>query len=456
MRNFILLSLIAVILSSCSAGKKTTGDDLTNAPEWVRKTPPDPLSYQGIGSAPKNSQMDYREKAKQNALSDMAGNISVDISTSSVLSQYETDQKVSDYYRDNIKTSTKNYLEGYEMVDSWESKDRYWVYFRLSKAEYERIKQQRIRTAVSNSEGEYSRFSPSIQSGNYAEAIKSVIKGIEKVKDFLGEDLKSDLAGVNQSYPGKLMADLTTALQEIRIVYPEKNIEVSNGQKIPRDNLEAAVENENGKRLVNIPVNTTYSWAPGKKSELFSDASGILRIKPGMISSRKRTEYISSTVNLDKIVREATSDPFIRKLLAGIKLTEFVLPVNLTPSVFSVTVIENPAIAHENHLRLDQELTSVLSKDGYTVVKIPEQAGFRLSVSCSTQKTSERNGKTAVSLTAEVIVKDKSGNKLFQQTVGDLSGLGNSMDEAITDAFNGLYSKLKISVFPAIYRQIFL
>ncbi|MEI7501625.1 MAG: LPP20 family lipoprotein, partial [Bacteroidota bacterium] len=120
MTRLFYLLLIPIFLYSCSTSKKLSHDDLmASAPEWVRKAPNDPQYYHGIGAATKSADMDFREKAKQNALSDIAGNISVNISTSSVLSQFEFDNKFSDYFRDNIKLSTKNYLAGYEMVENW-------------------------------------------------------------------------------------------------------------------------------------------------------------------------------------------------------------------------------------------------------------------------------------------------------------------------------------------------
>jgi hypothetical protein len=425
------------------------------APEWVKKTPNDPAWYHGIGTASKTSQMDFRERAKQNALSDMAGNISVNISSSSVLTQYEVDKKFSEYFRDNIKLSTKNYLEGYEMVESWESIDRYWVYYRLSKAEYERIKKERIQTALSKSTGDYRELEKSIQAGKSAEAISSAIKAIEKIKDFLGEDLQTEVSGQSQSYTSRLFADLTSTLQNIRIVYPQNPIQATRGQKSQNEIVNASAENENQVRLTNIPVITTYSWFPGKKDELVSDASGTIRIKPGIINSKKKTEYISTFVNFDKMVRETTADPVVRKLLANFKLTEYVLPVELVPSVFYVAVPEKSPDQKSNDSRLQKEITALLINDGFGIAPEPGQSGFVITIESITSKGSERNGKFMAALTADFLVQDKAGNKVYQQQISEITGLGPSFENAASDACNALISKIRISVFPAMYKQIF-
>ncbi len=456
MKQIFYLLLLTIFLGSCSTGKKVSSKDpMANAPEWVKKTPNDPQYYHGIGTAPKTAQMDFREKAKQNALSDLAGNISVNISSSSVLSQFEFDNKFSDYFRDNIKLSTKNYLEGYEMVENWENESRYWVYYRLSKSEYERIKKERIQTALSKSEGDYREVEKSIKSGNSAEAIYNYVKAIEKIKDFLGEDLHTEVAGQGQSYASLLFADLTSTVQHIRVVYPVNSIDVKRGQKPENENVTATVENEKAVHLSGVPVITSYSFFPGKKDDFVSDANGTFRIKTGIINSKRKTEYITTTVNFDKMVRETTQDAVVRKLLSNIKAMEFVLPVNIIPSVFYVEVNEKNIDTKIVNSRTLRDINALLAGDGFTIASSPAGAGFILSVDANTTKSSERNGKFSAVLVADLSVTDKNGHMIFQQHITDVTGLGVNYEDAGTDAYTTLISRIRISVFPAMYKVIF-
>ena len=447
MKQVFHLILVPIFLFSCSTSKKLSYDDqMANAPEWVRKTPGDPQYYHGIGAAAKSAQLDFREKAKQNALSDLAGNISVNISSSSVLSQFEFDNKFSDYFRDNIRLSTKNYLEGYEMVENWETPDRYWVYYRLSKSEYERIKKERIQTALSKSEGDYLEAEKFVNTGNSAEALYNQIKAIEKIKDFLGEDLQTGIAGKGQSYTSRLFADLTATLQNIRIVYPATSIDVKRGQKPENENLTAKVENGGNAHLTGVPVIITYSFSPGKRDELISDANGIVRISAGIINSKRKTEYISSIVNFDKMVRETTPDAVVRQLLSKIKSTEFVLQVNIIPSVFYVDVANSRTL---------QEIQALLTGDGFSIASNRAGAGFILSIDATTTKGSERNGKFSAVLIADFVIKDKTGQMIFNQHISDITGLGPSYEDAATDAYTALISKIRISVMPDMYKMVF-
>jgi hypothetical protein len=84
MRVIILYVSLLVIASGCSSSKRAGKTDmLKDAPEWVQQTPNTPSYYHGIGMIYKSGVQNYRERARQVALSELAGNISVNISSSS-------------------------------------------------------------------------------------------------------------------------------------------------------------------------------------------------------------------------------------------------------------------------------------------------------------------------------------------------------------------------------------
>ncbi len=456
MKQFFYLLILAFALASCSTSKKTSFDDLmAGAPEWVKQSPNNPTFYHGVGSAIKTSQMDFREKAKQNALSDMAGNISVNISTSSVFSQYEFDKKIGEYFKDNIKLSTQSYLEGYELVESWENTERYWVYYRISKSEYERIKNERIQSALAKSLGDYREAGTFRQAGNSSEAMKFYIKATEKIKDFLGEDLKTSIDGTDQPYATRLFADLTSCLQNIRIIFPVQTINVKSGQKSAGETLNLNVKNENSQNLTAIPVIVSYSYFPGKKDDFVSDASGNIRLTTGQVKSKRKDEYISALVNFEKIVKDNSSDTFVRKLLANFKAPEYILPVIITPTIFYVEADEK----NLNLLLVTPQtvsgLVSKLTSDGFSVETLAAKADYTISVTANTAQGSQRESKFSSVLSATFSVKNSNGQAVFSQNIADISGIGSTFDEAGLDAYKALNSKLRISVIPAMYKQLF-
>ncbi len=456
MKKFLILYSIATIFVACSTTKQPSYEEMmANAPAWVKSTPSDPAWYHGIGSATKTqNSTDYRERARQNALSEIAGNISVEISSSSVFNQYEFDNNYSEYFRDNIKLSTQKYIEGYELVDSWETADQYRVYYRLSKAGYERLRQERVAKALSVSKGDLNQAEAFRQKGNTPEAARFYVKAIEGVKDFLGEDLKTEVDGQNRSYNSFLFSEFIGLLQSIKINYPVSGIEVLRGQIPSPENIEIAVEDENGKRLNGISVNTSFTWFPGKITESVTDATGKFRLKLIQVNSKKKDEMIVSVVNLEKLIKENTSDAMLRKMLTGIKVPEFVLPVKISSQKFYLSSSSTNLGNSYDFSGIDQELISLLKKDGFEVVTSDDLSDFQILATATTRQGTEKNGRFSALLNATFTLKTQTGTVILTKNFTDISGVGNNYSAAGEDAFKALTGQIRVMVYPEIISKI--
>jgi len=120
----------------------------TKQPDWVLKRPIDNSYFIGIGIAIKSNSREYIQSAKNNALSDLSSEISVNISSEFVDIMIERSGMSEEETRSEIQASTKSDLEGYELVDTWENKKEYWVYYRLSKELYEEQKRLKRENAI--------------------------------------------------------------------------------------------------------------------------------------------------------------------------------------------------------------------------------------------------------------------------------------------------------------------
>lgn len=451
MKNSLLLPVFLLTIWACSTGKEAHRSKDTAAPEWVSKAPSDPQYYHGIGSAAKTAQMDYREKARQNALADIAGNISVMISGTSVLLQVESDNRFSDYYRESIRSTTRNFLEGYEMADSWETRERYWVYYRLSKAEYARLRQARIDEAITASEAKYNQAVAAKNQGKAEEALSGLVLALEDIRDFLGEELHSRTSGQATNFAGMLYAEFTSLVRSVRISFAEPQLAYSFGKQGESRHVDAFVSSEAIGRLVNIPVIVSYSCFPGRKDQLISDAGGVIRLRPGTFPANLRTEQIAVVTDVQRLVGETTRDPVIRRLLGSVKAPEFILPVTITPPIFCLEISGNPDTS-PYHEMIIREITSKLSGDGYPVTREREKRDYTLTILLSPGQNQDRRNKTTVALMAEISLTNTTGTALYRKQAGPFNGLGDSGGEALQDACTALTGHLKIIILPSVYR----
>ncbi|MCB0780391.1 MAG: LPP20 family lipoprotein, partial [Flavobacteriales bacterium] len=108
---------------------------------------------------------------KKNALNDLASEISVRVEGNSLLYTLDRKTSFSESFTSNIRTSTSEQLEGFELVDTWENEHEYWTYYRLSKAEHARIKAERKQRAMDQATDLYARARTSLSEGDLKGAV---------------------------------------------------------------------------------------------------------------------------------------------------------------------------------------------------------------------------------------------------------------------------------------------
>ncbi len=447
--------LLLFILAGCSSGKKSTRNDaLKNAPEWVKQTPNNPAFYHGVGMVFKAGQQDYRERARQVALSEIAGSISVTISSSSVLNQFEFDRTYSEYFRDNIRTSTQQQLEGFELVENWENDQQYWVYYRLSRSKWAQIRQERIDKALGLSNSKFDQAKSFSAEGKHTDALRFYIRSVEDIRDFLGEDLRITMDNSERSYSTTLTAAVISELQNLKIMFPEEKLTLKPGSTFGNTSLEATLSDENRRPVAGIPVITRLSWLPGNNLEAITDARGKFSISIGKIDSRKRSEQITSIINLDKLVRDNTSDMTVRKLFEGMKVSSFVLPVELIPPIFSIFLNEKNLGKSIVNSGLGEEIGRLLRQDGFEVTS-GSNSDYSIVIESDTRESSERNGRFSVTFSATVMVKDRDNKTLYNKSINDITGLSTSFSAAGEDAYRSFTGKFRINIYPEILQTLF-
>ena len=119
-------------------------------PEWVTSRPINNEFYIGIGHASKiKGSNDHIEKATSEALKNLASEITVNISGEVVSSMIEKSGMLEEELKSKIRSTTEAELEGYELVEQWQNKKEYWIYYRLSRVKYQLARAEKIEKAIS-------------------------------------------------------------------------------------------------------------------------------------------------------------------------------------------------------------------------------------------------------------------------------------------------------------------
>ena len=122
----------------------------TRAPEWTRTYPEAGGYYVGIGHSPdKGDPGEDRRRARLSALNELAQGISVHIEGEVADRRGERYGRYYEEMEINIRSSVDLTVQEAELVDSYHSKaEGYWVYYRLSKEQWEQQERERKRRLV--------------------------------------------------------------------------------------------------------------------------------------------------------------------------------------------------------------------------------------------------------------------------------------------------------------------
>lgn len=447
--------LLVVILSSCGGTKKVEVQNTKPAPTWVQNRPISSMYYVGIGSSVKTADMNQTQQtAKQNALSDLASDISVNISTNSLLSAFEYNTSFSEDFTKTIKTQTEQDLEGYEVVDSYEDQGNYWIYFRLLKTEYQRIKEERKAKAITKSLDFYDKGVAAEKAGDARLALLNLIKALEPIKPYFSDPLQTNYQGKDIYLGSEIYNEISTVLSSIHIDPTSNQVTVKQGQTLPVGTLEFKVSGKENKPLSAMPLAATYTEKPIRNPKVLTNANGLATYSVDVVRSNKGVETLKATLNLEVIANEASTDFVIRKLFTRFRAPESAISINIVKPVFYISSSETNLDAKMSPSTLAESLKRKIIEAGYATSEKESDADYRINIIASTQNKGESGSYKQTSLTGRISVKDKSNIEIYTKQLDNITGTHFDYQSAGVEAYKEAAKKVENTIAREIIEGI--
>lgn len=457
--NHLLGVLLILFVSSCGGSKKVAEEQAPPSdprPSWVKARPFEPGMYIGIGSAPKlGSGSDHQIQAKNQALNDLASEISISISGSSLLYQMEDNDSYTESFQSNVKTRTAEQLSGYDVAGIYEDDRRYWVMYQLDKQDYARDKERRMAKAV-----EFSLFhrKEAIEHLNKDEdilAIENYLKALEDIHDFWNESLKTEIDGETDFLGKRLFAELSSAVRGVNITAINKELDWKISQELPRGLLEFQVRSHNGSTLANAPVYVNLKGYRLRPNQIRSNNVGKVFIDDLPKGIEPGRSELMCTLNLVAIIERSTSDPMISLMANSIS------PAQASTSLFfsypSVQIIPSEKTTSEEKQEgfnpLSDELESLLLKDGFEVVN--SGADMFLEVESSTTHGQKMDRFYSAYLNGRLRLLDNNGRLLEEVRLEDIKGVQLSFEQAETEAYSKAQKEIQKRYYRDLIRSVF-
>ncbi len=419
-------------------------------PEWLKHRPIDASYYIGIsGSSKLQDKFGYAANAQSKALENIASEIKVKVESNSVLYQLERNSEFKDSYESIVRSKTSQNLEGYELVDSWENDEEYWVYYRLSKLKFQETEKQKHQVALDKALGFYKRGIDAEKGKQLTLAVKMHLSSLKALENYLGDVNTVDYEGRSISLTQSNFDKLQNLFLSVKIVGQS---EYKNIRGVTR-NQELKVSTEyNGKVQGGIPLSIKFKTGDGEfGAETSSNSSGNTKfILKKVVSPNLSQEVL---VTIDNTSHEG--DFLSKALLQNLELPQMIISLDVNnPSVF-IESNEKAFGSKKSCQFLAQEIKKQGVNHGLAIASAKKNADLIVKIEADTRKGAENSGVFVAYLNADVFVFDQKGKQLYQGKLVDVKGVQLDYNGASDDAYKKAIKPLDKKILREIQKVLF-
>lgn len=433
--TFLVFLLIVLFSETIDASQKK--------PRWISEHPVANDYYIGIGAADKgNSDLDYRQIAKESALQDLSSEINVNITSQVVVDLMETSDHVEEELKAQIRSSTKAKLEGYELVDNWEDDSQYWVYYRLSKELYKKNRKARIDRASSLGLNLFIKAREKENENDPAAAMGLYIQAMQTIEEFIGEPIKKEYAGSTIYLQNELFNSLQSLLSNITLTVKQGQVKGTVGRAL-KDPIRITANNVDKKPVANLSLSVEFVKGSGDLiSPVRTGTDGVANSRVTNISSPDELQIINIKVMMASEVTQ-NEYPLIYKLIKNMNTPSARVIINITGIIcfmeVSETIMgEKPAI-----LYIEPKLKKVLTDRGFAFTDSIADADILIKVEAVAREGAQIYNLFSSFADMSISVTNlETGQEVYKNSFSDLKGIQLDYQKAGIEALKNAGKKV--------------
>lgn len=435
-------ALLCLLLASPAAAKKP--------PAWVSQQPVDPAYYIGVGIASKKGEKsDYQKSAENSALSKIASQISVKISSDWLEKTAEKAGLTDVQIQSDINASAKAEIEGHEVVDSWEDKSEYWVYYRLSKAVYEENKRRKQRMAADLAVNLLSKGKTAAEP---AQSLRFYVQALHALRSHLNEPVKAPVEGKEVIVSNEVYSALQSALGRLQLDVEPARLTIRSGPDA-KASFTVSVR-AGGKPVRDIPIRAAFAKGSGQVTEKAqTEASGKAGFEVAKLLSKEKGQAVDVKLGLLDLATLEDAGPLLQGILSTLPAPEKRVPVDLVSLKVFLSSDEKNLGKKLATRYLDPAVRKAVSESpGLSAVFVESkaEADVVIGISAATREGSVAMGLNIAYLDLDVTATSKSGVELYKGSLQSLKGVQRSFEAAGAQAYEKGMPKFKAEILPAL------
>lgn len=446
LQQFFAFGFILVALA-CSGSKKLSESQEVQKPKatWIDNRPLSDAHYIGIASVSKQRHpLDYAKVARSQALQEMSSEISVQIQAESVLQQFEKYQRFQEDYKNTVSVYSNEFLEGYEQVDIWENETEYWVYYRISKSEYEKTRRKRIKKSIDAAMELYKLAIAFEEEEDVYQALLASVRAIDELKEYLNEPLQTNFKGRQIFVANEINNFIGQMVKETTIKTDSTFYRVTIGDPIHKKPLEFRVVYKK-RPVAGIPVSFEYSDEQPETLQAYTNEKGLVYNQIPKLSRYRKKEKLRARVDFKSIVREATPDPLLHEMLDRIwaKKRDISFIVSWPPVFISADQDAENAVYNEY---MAVAFKKMLQDEGFYFTDIPGNAHYIVSFTSKVRKGNFSSGFYSSFVDVNIDIINNKSELVYQNIMKNIKGVQLTPEQAIEKAYEKAAEQMETEV----------
>lgn len=446
-----------IVLAGCASKEKAASvTETPPPPDWVNNRPISSSYYIGIGLAPKAPGTNFQRSAKDNALSDLASEIKVNVSTNSLLYTLEREYKFEQEFRETIRTNSDLSLEDFEIVDTWEDNRTYWVYYRMNRAQYAERLRAKKEAAQSMGIDFLSKAEASFRSGEFTNAADYYLRGLQALEEFWNEENEVTYQNQTILLDNTLFSGLKTLLSEVRIT-SEDRIELNFQNRFTTSASIQVSDSKDNRPLVGAPLTYSYFGMYGRvKGRLSTNADGRVTIPVSEVDREKSSNTLNVAIDTESIFDPFQSDAFMRKLTESLRGKSIDVPIHYKPPSVYIESVEKNLGKPLDGKPLTSAIMTSLSRRDVSFANAKSSADLTLELNAQTKKSGESQGFSTSMLEVNITLFDNlSGEKRYQVSKNNVKGVDLNFEAAGMKAYQNLTRNIESELMRKLVNDIF-
>ncbi|KAA3613754.1 MAG: hypothetical protein DWQ05_15870 [Calditrichaeota bacterium] len=451
LKTLFITTILSLVVLNCA--QSTLGGE--KKPKWVKKRPVTRLFYIGIAAVEKQvGSQDHIQAAKSQALNDLVSEIEVKISGEFINQVSERAGMVEDEVKSIVRAQTKTAIEGYELVDTWDDKKTYWVYYRLSKGLWEEIQREKREKAMRLSLSMYSTGMSKLAARDYGSALTFFSRALQPIQPYPAEPLETTYNG-NKIY---LQESITLAIQDlvsrIELIPPAGNNDVKMGQTIRRPYTVKTVYNDDsGQQIPVSHLSLKFSFVKGAGKLIStgrSNAQGVALCRLSKVTAQDKIQIVKAEMDVDAFVQQDSVGTITKNTISNMPFPS----ANIVLSVTGLTAfIEAKELNLGRQIKLPQiepAIKNSLLENGFTLTDNLSKAEVMIKVDAQSRQGGRSHGISVSYVDLNLSAIDmRSGEEVYKNSLNGAKGFDlSSFDKAGINAFQEAAKKITREMMP--------